>query len=92
MVVSTFTVAPAITGVAQVGQTLTASDGTITGGAFASRRWFRDGGAISGATAPTYVVQVADVGKHISQEVTATITNTGGKVAIRSAPTATVIA
>ncbi|WP_020486586.1 hypothetical protein [Sphingomonas melonis] len=92
METSTFTVSPAITGTAQVGQTLTASDGTIAGGAFASRRWFRDGAAISGATAATYVVQAADVGKRISQETTATVTGTGGKVSKRSAPTAVVIA
>ncbi len=92
MVVSTFTAAPAITGAAQVGQTLTGSNGTIAGGVFASRRWFRDGVVIAGATAATYVVQAADVGKRISQEVTATVTATGGNVSKLSATTAIVIA
>lgn len=92
MVTSTFTAAPAITGTAQVGQTLTGSDGTIVGGTFASRRWLRDGVAISGATAATYVVQAADVGKQIWQEVTATVTKTGGKVSRFSSPTTVVIA
>ncbi|MFX4086162.1 hypothetical protein ACKU27_13775 [Sphingobium yanoikuyae] len=92
MVTSTFTAAPAITGTAQVGQTLTASNGTIVGGTFASRRWIRDGVAISGATGPTYVVQAADIGRQIWQEVTATVTKTGGRVSRFSAPTAIVIA
>lgn len=92
VVVSTFTAAPAITGTAQVGQTLTGSNGTIAGGAFASRQWLRDGSPISGATAATYVVQAADVGKRITQEVTATVTATGGKVSKLSGPTAIVIA
>lgn len=92
MVVSTFTAAPAITGTPQVGQVLTGSDGTIAGGTFASRRWLRDGAAISGATAGTYVVQASDIGKQIWQEVTATVTATGGKVSRFSKPTAAVIA
>jgi hypothetical protein len=92
MVVSTFTTLPTITGTAQVGQTLTGTTGTIVGGTFTSRRWLRDGVAISGATAATYVVQAADVGKRISQEVTATVTATGGKVSRLSAMTAIVIA
>ncbi|MEG3153005.1 hypothetical protein U1769_24190 [Sphingomonas sp. ZT3P38] len=91
MVVTTFTVAPVITGTAQVGQTLTATNGTIVGGAFAGRRWFRDGSPISGATASTYVVQAGDLGKKVTQEVTALLT-TGGRVTKLSAPTATVIA
>ena len=90
IVASTFTAAPTITGNAQVGQTLTASNGTIVGGAFASRRWIRDGVAIPGATGATYVVQADDVGKRIWQEVTATVTRTGGKVSRLSAPTAIV--
>jgi len=92
MVASTFTAAPAITGTAQVGQTLTGGNGTIAGASFTSRRWFRDGSPITAATGATYVVQAADVGKRISQEVTATVTSTGGKVSQRSAPTAAVIA
>lgn len=91
MVVATFTAAPAITGTAQVGQTLTATNGTIVGGAFSSRRWFRDDSPISGATGATYVVQAGDVGKKITQEVTALLTP-GGTVTKLSAPTATVIA
>lgn len=83
-------VAPAITGTAQVGQTLTSTTGTWSGSPTYTRQWKADGVAISGATAATYVVLVADVGKVIT--VTVTGTNDKGAVAVTSAPTAAVIA
>ncbi len=49
-----------ISGTAQVGQTLTASGGS--GG----YQWYREGSAISGATASTYTLQGGDLGDLIS--------------------------
>lgn len=91
VVVTTFTAAPSITGTAQVGQTLTATNGTIVGGTFTSRQWLRNGSAISGATGATYVPQAADVGKALSVIVTAT-RSSGGVVTKESARTGLVIA
>jgi lysophospholipase L1-like esterase len=52
-----------ITGTATVGSTLTGEPGTWSGGALThAPQWYRDGVAISGATAYTYVVQAADSG------------------------------
>ncbi|QTK78319.1 hypothetical protein AT6N2_C0412 [Agrobacterium tumefaciens] len=83
-------VAPAITGTAQVGQTLTATTGTWSGSPTYARQWFAAGVAISGATAATYVPVVGDVGKAITVRVTAT--NDKGSVSVTSAPTAAVVA
>jgi hypothetical protein len=66
----TFTAVPAITGTAQVGQTLTGSSGTFRAGSVSARRWLRNGTAISGATGATYVVQADDVGARITFDVT----------------------
>jgi predicted secreted protein len=72
------TVAPAITGTTQQGQTLTVSNGTWTGSPSYTRQWQRDTGAgfgnISGATSATYVLQAGDVGATIRCLVTATET------------------
>lgn len=88
-----FTVKPAITGTAQVGQTLTGASGTVRNGTVTVRRWLRNGVAISGATAATYVVQAGDVGAKITYEVTATNgLNSVNTVKGLSAETATVIA
>lgn len=88
-----FTVKPSITGTAQVGQTLTGASGTIRNGTVSARRWLRNGAAISGATAATYVVQAGDVGAKITYEVTATnALNTANTIKSVSAETATVIA
>lgn len=85
------TVAPAITGTAQVGQTLTSTTGTWTGtGNTYARRWTADNVTIPGATAATYVPVVGDVGKVIRVVVTAT--NSGGSASATSSPTAAVIA
>ena len=72
------TVAPAITGTTQQGQTLTVSNGTWTGSPSYARQWQRNTGAgfgnISGATSATYVLQAGDVGATIRCLVTATAT------------------
>lgn len=65
------TVAPAVTGTAQVGQTLTTTNGTWTGAnAVITRNWQKQFGTagyndINGATALTYVPVTADVGATI---------------------------
>lgn len=86
------TVAPAITGTAQVGQTLTTTNGTWTGAPTPTyaRQWKAAGVAINGATALTYVPAVGDVSKVITCTVTAT--NVTGPVSVTSAATAAVIA
>jgi hypothetical protein len=82
---------PVITGTAQVGQTLTASQGTWsnspTGYAY---QWYRAGTAISGATASTYVPVTAGIGSTLT--VTVTATNASGSASATSAPTSAVIA
>lgn len=66
------TVAPALTGTAKVGQTLTVTNGTWTGtGITYTRKWFVGGEPINNA-GTTYVVKAADVGKTIKVDVTAT--------------------
>lgn len=85
------TVAPAITGTAQVGATLTVSNGTWSGNAATyTRQWRANGVNIAGATATTYVPVAGDVGKVISAVVTAT--NSTGVVSATSNSTAAVIA
>ena len=66
-------VAPAITGTATEGETLTVSNGTWsnTPDAYA-RIWKRDGLVIAGATGATYVLVEADVGAVITASVVAT--------------------
>lgn len=67
------TAAPAITGTAQAGETLTCSNGTFTGDATIvySHQWFANGNAVSGATSTTYALTNADVGKVFSCRVIA---------------------
>ena len=64
---------PAIAGTAQVGETLSGSDGTWTqaptGYAY---RWLANGVAIGGATANTFLLTAAQIGAIITFEVTAT--------------------
>lgn len=74
------TVAPAVTGTAQVGQTLSTTDGTWTGTTpiTYARAWERsDNGstgwaAISGATSSTYTLTSAEAGKYLRSKITAT--------------------
>ncbi|UJW87967.1 hypothetical protein [Devosia sp. SL43] len=86
------TVLPAITGTPTVGQTLTSTTGTWTGKPtpIFARQWKRGGVAISGATAATYLLAVADVGAVIT--VTVTGSSIAGSVAATSAGTAAVAA
>jgi glucose/arabinose dehydrogenase/PKD repeat protein len=92
------TAPPAITGTAQQGQTLTASDGTWTGTQpiTFTRQWRRcdtSGAAcadIAGATATTYLVGAADTGSTIRIRVNAT--NTAGNASADSTQTAVVAA
>ena len=86
------TVAPAITGTAQVGQTLTSTTGTWTGKPTPAltRQWKAGGVAILSETAATYVPKVGDVGKTIT--VTVTAMNSTGTVSATSAATSAVIA
>jgi hypothetical protein len=83
-VVPLFTTMPAITGQPVLGQTLTASNGTVTGTepiAY-TYQWFRCSAAlrgcqaIQGATQATYRLVEADLGARIT--VTVTATNRGG--------------
>lgn len=86
------TVAPAITGTAQVGATLTSTTGTWTGRETPAlkRQWNAGGVAIPGATAATYVPKVGDIGKAVT--VTVTGINLIGKASATSSATAAVIA
>lgn len=68
----TNTVAPAITGTAQEGQTLTCSTGTWTGSPTYTYQWKRNGNNITSATNSTYTLVTADVGQSIKCTVTAT--------------------
>ncbi|RDE05434.1 hypothetical protein [Sphingomonas aracearum] len=85
-----WTVAPAITGPAQVGQTLTGADGTISNGTVSVRQWVRDSSSITGANANTYTLTSADLGAQITYLVTAT--GAGGSAVQGSSPTAAVTA
>jgi hypothetical protein len=78
------TQAPAISGQAEAGQTLTCNTGTWTGNPALTIQWLRDGAPIAGATGRTYVLTSADVGHDIACRVTAT--NAGGQVQATSAP------
>lgn len=65
-------VAPAITGTAQEGQTLTCSTGTWSGSPTYTYQWKRNGSNIGSATNSTYVLVTADVSQSIKCTVTAT--------------------
>lgn len=92
------TAPPTIAGTALQGQTLTESDGTWTGtpAPTFTRQWRRcdaSGGGctdIPGATAATYLLAAADVGKTIRAVVTGT--NSAGSSSATSAQTAVVAA
>ena len=84
------TVNPAITGTAEVGETLTVSNGTFTGDAVITYtyQWYAGGVAISGATLATFDLTSAQLGKIITARVTAS--NDAGVASGFSAPTAAV--
>ena len=84
------TVAPAITGTAEQGQTLTASTGTWSGTPTYAYQWKRGGGNIGGATASTYVLTGTDAGATIT--VTVTATNAGGSTSATSSSAVVVVA
>lgn len=86
------TAVPTITGTAQVGQTLTGTNGTWTGtpAPTYSRQWKADGANISGATSATYKLTTAELGKVITLTVTAT--NEAGTASATSAATGAVVA
>jgi hypothetical protein len=65
-------VAPAITGTAQEGQTLTCSTGTWSGSPTYTYQWKRNGSNIGSATNSTYTLVTADVGTSVKCTVTAT--------------------
>lgn len=77
-------VAPSISGTLNIGQTLTAANGTWTGaGLVYTYQWKRGGVDIGGATASTYATVLADLGATIT--VTVTVTNAGGQASATSA-------
>jgi hypothetical protein len=91
-VAPTNTVAPAITGTAEVGETLNLSNGTFTGDAVIgyAYQWFAGGVAIPGATANTLILGSAQLGKIIQARVSAS--NASGSAQAFSAPTVAVAA
>ncbi|MDR0285691.1 MAG: FG-GAP-like repeat-containing protein, partial [Propionibacteriaceae bacterium] len=65
---------PTITGTTRSADTLTANPGTWTpAGVTFAYQWLRDGTTIAGATAKTYTLQAADVGKKLTVAVTGTL-------------------
>lgn len=90
-VAPTNTVLPAITGTAEVGETLNLTNGTFTGDAVITYayQWFAGGVAIAGATANTYDLTAAEQGKIIQARVHAT--NASGSASAFSNATAAVL-
>lgn len=79
----TNTALPEITGTPQVGQELSASDGTWTGSPTTfAYQWERDGTPITGATSSTYELEAADEGAMIT--VTVTASNANGSASAQS--------
>ena len=89
------TVAPAVTGTAAFGSTLTTTNGTWLGAPAPTftYQWFRSPStSISGATSSTYVLVAADVGFGIFCQVRATNAVAPSGVTANSNTTATVVA
>jgi len=87
------TLLPSISGIAQVGQTLTAIEGSWNGSPVFSYQWQEDDSGwvnISGATGNSYVVGAGVLGNAVRVVVTGT--NTSGSTSVNSAATADVIA
>ncbi|HEX3735058.1 MAG TPA: hypothetical protein VHU86_07860 [Solirubrobacterales bacterium] len=74
---------PTISGSLATGSTLTCAAGSWTGSPSFAYQWLRNGAPIGGATATTYVLQVADSETAIQCEVTGT--NAGGAAVGESA-------
>ncbi|AHK42211.1 putative major tail protein V [Ensifer adhaerens OV14] len=83
-------VLPAISGVAQVGQVLTAFAGVWSGAPTFAYQWKKGGVNIAGGINPTYTPVGGDVGAAITVAVTAT--NTAGSATATSAATPNVLA
>jgi hypothetical protein len=62
----TLTPTPAVTGVAEYGETLTVDPGTWDDGVTLSYQWLRSGTPINDATEVAYFAQLADVGSAVS--------------------------
>lgn len=86
----TNSVAPALSGTEQVGNTLTVSDGTWAGSPTFTYAWYRDDVLIAGETANTYDLIAEDEGAIINAVVTAT--NAGGSASAPSDDTAAIAA
>lgn len=89
----TNTLLPAISGIAQVGETLTALEGAWTGAPTFTYQWQQDAAGwanIVGATGATYDPVVGNVGNPIRVIITGT--NTEGSASATSAPTADTLA
>jgi hypothetical protein len=86
------TVAPAVTGTATVGQTLTTTNGTWLGAPAPTftYQWQRSGSNIGGATSSTYVLVAADYANTIRCVVTATNSVAPSGVSANSNSTAAV--
>jgi hypothetical protein len=86
------TAAPTVSGTAQVGQTLTAANGSWSGSTpiAYTYQWQREGTDIAGATGSTYKPVAADVAHTLDVLVTAA--NSAGTKSAASAPTAAVTA
>lgn len=82
--------APTLKGNNWVGQTLKATVGLWDAAATLTHQWYRDGVAILGATAHSYLLQKADIGHKITMATTGTATGYVSKTST-SAPTAVIL-
>jgi hypothetical protein len=88
-IIATNSSVPTISGTAQVGQTLTGTTETWTHNPTSfTYQWNRAGGAISRATASTYVPVAADVGNTLTVSVVATNSGGSSSAAISAATSA----
>ncbi|WP_298336249.1 hypothetical protein [uncultured Erythrobacter sp.] len=67
-----WSVAPSITGIPEIGQTLTGDDGSVANGMINGQQWLRNGFAISGAVGTAYTLVAADENSLITFAVEAT--------------------
>lgn len=84
------TVLPAVSGTAQVGQTLSTTNGTWTNSPTGFSYQWKRGAVAVGTNISTYVIAVADLGATITCSVTASNAS-GSSVAATSSATATVV-